>query len=72
MSTLWGKEMPMDKLKFKAEVKKQLTLRNWSYADLAEHTKYTVGTLRTMLYNGEKLSLGAMQEIAKALDIKLE
>lgn len=62
----------MDKLKFKAEVKKQLTLRNWSYADLAEHTKYTVGTLRTMLYNGEKLSPGAMHKIAKALDIKLE
>lgn len=72
MSTLWGKEMPMDKLKFKAEVKKELTLRNWSYADLAEHTKYTVGTLRTMLYNCEKLSPRAMHKIAKALNIWLE
>lgn len=62
----------MDKLKFKAEVKKQLTLRNWSYADLAEHTKYTVGTLRTMMYNGEKLSPRAMHKIAKALNIWLE
>lgn len=62
----------MDKLSFKAEVKKQLTLRNWSYADLAEHTKYKVSSLRTMLYNGEKLSPAAMKVIADALDINLK
>ena len=63
--------MPMDKLSFKAEVKKQLTLRNWSYADLAKHTKYEASSIRTMLYNGDKLSPRAMKAIADALDIKL-
>lgn len=61
----------MDKLYFKAEVKKQLTLRNWSYADLAEHTRYTVSSIRTMLCNCEKLTPASMKNIADALEIKL-
>ena len=61
----------MDKLLFKAEVKKQLVLRKWSYADLAEHTKYTRHSIRQMMYSDEKLSEAAMSEISKALGIEL-
>lgn len=61
----------MNKLYFKAEVKKQLALRKWSYGDLAEHTRYTYGTIRVMMYNDEKLSDRAMNEIASVLNISM-
>ena len=61
----------MNKLYFRAEVKKQLALRKWSYTDLAEHTRYTYGTIRVMMYNDEKLSDRAMKEIASVLDIPM-
>lgn len=62
----------MDKLHFKAEVRKQLTIRNWSYKDLAEHTTYKSGSIRTMLSNEDKLSDKAMKDIAQALSIELD
>ena len=61
----------MDKLYFRAEVKKQLTLRKWSYNDLSEHTRYTPGTIRMMMCNDEKLSDSAMNEIASVLNISM-
>ena len=62
----------MDKRNFRAEVKKQLYLRNWSYADLAEHTRYTRGTIRIMMHDDTRLSPRGMQEIANALEIDLK
>ncbi len=62
----------MDKLLFKAEVKKQLTLRKWSYSELADHTKYTHRSIAQMMYDLDKLSEGAMHDIAKALDIQID
>lgn len=62
----------MDKQLFKAEVRKQLTLRNWSYADLADHTKYTRRSINQMMYDFSRLSPAAMHEIASVLGIKLE
>lgn len=62
----------MDKLHFKAEVRKELTIRNWSYKDLAEHTTYGSGSIRVMMSNTDKLSDNAMKDIAQALNIKLD
>lgn len=62
----------MDKRDFKGEVKKQLYLRNWSYSDLAEHTKYTPRSVGQMMYDDNKMNPIAMKEIAKALDIQLD
>lgn len=61
----------MDKQLFKAEVKKQLTLRNWSYADLAEHTKYTPKSIKTILNDDTRLSENAVASIASALEIDI-
>lgn len=60
----------MEKRLFKAEVKKELYLHNWSYADLSEHTGYTPATLKQMMYDDSRLSPGAMEKIASALSIK--
>lgn len=62
----------MNKHIFRAEVKKQLALRRWSYSDLAEHTKYTPNTIRIMMHDDSRLSERAVNEIAKALDISLK
>ena len=61
----------MDKHIFRAEVKKQLYLHNWSYVDLAEHTKYTRNTIKQMMHNDTALSKRAMEEIAEALGISI-
>lgn len=71
-STVSRKGGRMDKRNFRAEVKKQLYLRNWSYADLAEHTRYTRGTIRIMMHDDSRLSKRGMGEIARALNIELE
>lgn len=62
----------MDKLNFKAEVRKQLYLRKWSYGDLAEHTRYTNRSIQQMMYDDAKMSPRAMEQIAEVLEIKLE
>lgn len=62
----------MDKLTFKAEVKKKLTLKKWSYADLAEATGYSQGSIWVMMSDETKLSKRAMRKFADALDIKVE
>lgn len=64
----------MDKLLFRAEVKKQLTLRNWSYDDLAAHTTYKSGnSIAQLLYENpndpRKLTDRFVSEVSKALDI---
>ena len=59
----------MDKLLFKAEVKKQLMLRKWSYKDLAEHTKYTQRSVQQIMHDDAKLSENAVKEFASALGI---
>lgn len=61
----------MNKHIFRAEVKKELALRKWSYSDLAEHTRYTPGTIRIMMHDDTRLSERAINEIASALDISL-
>lgn len=62
----------MDRRLFKAEVKKQLVLHNWSYEDLAKHTKYTAGSIRTIMSTDSKLNEKQMAEIADALGIALD
>lgn len=62
----------MNKLFFRAEVKKQLALRKWSYVDLAEHTRYTPGTIRIIMHDDSRLSARAMDEIASVLGIDLD
>ena len=61
----------MNKRIFRAEVKKQLYLRDWSYEELSEHTRYTPGTIRIMMHDDSRLSERAITEIATALDISL-
>ena len=61
----------MDKHIFRAEVKKQLHLRNWSYAALGEATGYTGGTIRIMMHDDTRLSPKAMRKIAEVLHIKM-
>lgn len=61
-----------EKLMFKAEVKKQLALHKWSYADLAKHTGYTKHTITQMMYDDSRLSPRAMGRIAEALGIEIE
>ena len=61
----------MNKLEFKAEVKKQLTLRGWNYSDLANATGYTQGSLQVMMSDDLKLSRSAMEKIGNALSIDL-
>ncbi len=60
----------MSKLEFKAEVKKQLTLKGWDYSDLAKATGYTQGSLQVMMSDDAKLSPRAMKKIADALNIE--
>lgn len=59
----------MDKLLFKAEVKKQLALRKWSYTDLSEHTTYTPRSVQQIMYDDSRLTDRAINEFSSALDI---
>lgn len=62
----------MTKLEFKAEVVKALTLRQWSYVELAEATGYKQSSLWVMLSDFDSLSTKAIGKIAKALDIECD
>lgn len=61
----------MDKLLFKAEVKKELAIRKWSYEDLAEHTTYTPKSVKQIMYDDSRLSPNAIREFADALNIDI-
>lgn len=59
-----------DFIRFKAEVKKQLTLRGWTYKDLQVVTGYTYKTIEKFMcgkYGSNGDFVG--KAIAKALDI---
>ena len=53
---------------FRAEIRKQLSLRGWKYKDLASATGYTVKTIESFMC-GSRTSDGLAEAIAKALDI---
>lgn len=54
---------------FIAEVKKQLSIRGWKYADLAKATGYTVGTIEAFMC-GARESERMADCIAKVLEIE--
>lgn len=60
----------MNKTRFKAEMKKQLTLKGWNYKDLEEASGYTQGSIQVMMSSDEKLSKNAMRKFAEVLGIK--
>ena len=53
---------------FKAEVRKQLSLRGWKYKDLSVATGYTTRTIEAFMC-GSRTSDSLAEAIAKALDI---
>ena len=55
---------------FIAEVKKQLSLKGWKYADLAKETGYTVGTIEAFMC-GARESENMAKCISKVLGIKI-
>lgn len=61
----------MNKIQFKAEVKKQLALRKWNYKDLEGETGYTQGSIQVMMSDDDKLSEPAIKAFADALGIKV-
>lgn len=61
------------KLIFKAEIKKQLALRNWSYEDLAIYTNYSAGSIKQLLSNNSReLTDRFINEVASVLNIDTE
>lgn len=61
--------LEMDKQAFKAEMKKQLTLKQWDYSDLAVAAGYTHGTIKTMMCDEDKLTPQAIKKFAEVLGI---
>ena len=55
---------------FIAEVKKQLSLKGWKYADLAKATGYIVGTIEAFMC-GARESENMAKCISKVLGIKI-
>ena len=55
---------------FIAEVKKQLSLKGWKYADLAKATGYTVGTIEAFMC-GARESENMAKCISKVFGIKI-
>ena len=55
---------------FISEVKKQLSLKGWKYADLAKATGYTVGTIEAFMC-GARESENMAKCISKVLGIKI-
>ena len=66
------KEEAVNKHEFRAEVKKELYLRNMKYADLAFYTGYSPGTIRIMMNDDSRLSPKAMDTIANVLSIDMK
>lgn len=60
----------MNKLEFKAEVKKQLALRGWTYKDLERESGYTQGSIQVMMSDDNKLSNSAMEVLSNVLNIE--
>lgn len=62
----------IDHKAFRAEVKKQLTLRGWTYRNLVKETGYKYGTIERFMGgydNNRPQSEAVARAIAKALDI---
>lgn len=59
----------MNKFQFKAEVKKQLALRKWTYKDLERESGYTQGSIQVMMSDDNKLSESAIKAFAEVLGI---
>lgn len=55
---------------FIAEVKKQLSLKKWTYEDLAKKTGFKIGTIKAFMC-GYRESDNVAQCISKVLDIDL-
>ena len=55
---------------FIAEVKKQLSIRRWKYADLAKATGYTRTTIEAFMI-GKRDSENMIKAIATALEIEI-
>lgn len=53
---------------FRAEIRKQLSLRGWKYKDLAAASGYTTSAIEAFMC-GTRTSDGLAEAIAKALDI---
>lgn len=58
------KDFPM----LRAEIKKELTLREWTYADLAHITGYSLFYIRSLM-TGHRGSLKAAHKIVSVLGI---
>ena len=58
----------VDFTRFKAEVKKQLELRGWKYADLAKATGYSLGAIESLMC-GARASDRLCKAVAEALSI---
>lgn len=57
-----------DFIKFRAEVKKELALREWKYKDLAKATGYSVNAIDTFMC-GARCSETLRKKIAEVLNI---
>lgn len=58
----------VDFIQFKAEVKKQLALRHWTYDDLAKATGYKRSTIESLMC-GDRVTENVTAAVIKALDI---
>lgn len=54
--------------RLRAEIKKELTLREWKYADLADQTGYSIFYIRSFM-TGHRGSLKAAHKIVSVLGI---
>ena len=54
---------------FKAEVKKQLAIKGWSYKELAKATGYKLSTIQGFMSKFDRGSDDMIKCIAKVLDI---
>lgn len=59
----------MNKTEFKAEMKKQLTLKGWGYKELSERTGYKQHSIQVMMCDDKKLTPQAMCKFAEILGI---
>lgn len=68
---LKGCEKMINHLKFKAEVKKQMTLKGWKYSDLAKATGYSIGTIESLMC-GARASDRVYRAVANAIGISID